>query len=144
MKTVRDIMTSEAHCIAPDASLTEVAKLMGDLDVGSFPVCENDRLTGMITDRDITVRAVARGADPEKTTVREAMTGGIVYIFEDQDVEEAARLFEAKKIRRLPVLSRAKRLVGIVSLGDLAVNASTSLGGEVLKEVSEPSHTQAT
>jgi CBS domain-containing protein len=143
MKTVRDIMTPEAHCIAPDTSLADVAKLMADLDVGSFPVCDNDRLIGMLTDRDITVRAVARGADPQKTTVREAMTGEIVYVFEDQDVEEAARLFEAKKIRRLPVLNRAKRLVGIISLGDLAVNASTSLGGEVLKEVSEPSHAHA-
>ncbi len=142
MKTVRDIMTSEAHCIEPDTPLVEVAKLMGDLDVGSFPVCDHDRLTGMITDRDITVRAVGRGADPQKATVREAMTQEIVYIFEDQDVEEAARLFEAKKIRRLPVLNREKRLVGIVSLGDLAVNAGTSLGGEVLKEVSEPSHAQ--
>ncbi len=140
MKTVRDIMTSDAHCVPSDTSLAEAAKLMGDLDVGSFPICENDRLIGMITDRDITVRAVASGADPQKTTVREAMTHEVVYIFEDQDVEEASRLFEAKKIRRLPVLNRAKRLVGIVSVGDLAVNASTSLGGEVLKEVSEPSH----
>ena len=143
MKTVRDIMTTEAHCIAPDETLAEVAKLMGDLDVGSFPVCDNDRLIGMITDRDIAVRAVARGEDPQKATAREVMTPEIVYVFDDQDVEEAARLFEAKKIRRLPVLSRAKRLVGIISIGDLAVNASTSLGGEVLKEVSEPSHAQA-
>jgi CBS domain-containing protein len=143
MKKVRDIMTSGARCIAPDTTLTEAAKLMGELDVGALPVCHDDRLAGMVTDRDIAVRAVAQGRDPGKTTVRETMTEGIVFIYEDNDVEEAARLFEAKRIRRLPVLNREKRLVGIVSLGDLAVNAGAGLGGEALKEVSEPSHAHA-
>ena len=143
MKTVHDIMTSGPRCVAPDTTLTEAAKLMDELDVGSLPICDNDRLTGILTDRDIALRAVARGSDPQKTKVKDAMTKGIAYIFEDQDVEEAARLFESKKIRRLPVLNREKRLVGIVSLGDLAVNAGAGLGGEALKEVSEPSHAPA-
>lgn len=136
-------MTSDARCVAPDTKLTEAAKLMGELDVGALPVCDNDRLAGMITDRDIAVRAVARGCDPNQTMVQDAMTAGIVFIYEDQDVEEAARLFETKRIRRLPVLNREKRMVGIISLGDLAINASSGLGGEALKEISEPSRAHA-
>lgn len=140
MKKVKDIMTSGAICVAPDESLTEAARMMGELDVGALPICDNDRLAGMITDRDIAVRAIGQGRDPKTTKVRDAMSDGIVYVYEDQDVEEAARLFETKQIRRLPVLNRAKRMVGIVSLGDLAVNGGTSIGGEALKEVSEPTH----
>ena len=113
---------------------------MRDLDVGAVPICQNDRIAGMLTDRDITIRAVAEGRDPNRTTVREAMSEGIVYVFEDQDVDEVARTFEQKQIRRVPVLNREKRLVGIVSLGDLAVEASAGLGGEALKEVSQPLH----
>jgi CBS domain-containing protein len=143
MKKVRDIMTSGPRCVAPDTNLTEAAKLMAELDVGALPVCSKDQLAGMITDRDIAVRAVAQGRDPNQTKVREAMSGGIVFIYDDDDVEEAARLFETKRIRRLPVLNRDKRMVGIISLGDLAVNASAGLGGEALKEVSEPSHAHA-
>ena len=135
-------MTSGVRCVAPDTKLTAAAKLMGELDVGALPVCDNDRLAGMVTDRDIAVRAVAQGRDPNQTTVQDVMTGGIVFIYEDDDVEEAARLFETKRIRRLPVLNRDKRMVGIISLGDLAVNAGAGLGGEALKEVSEPSHAQ--
>jgi CBS domain-containing protein len=143
MKTVKDIMTSGAICVGPNENLTEAARMMGELDVGALPICDNDRLAGMITDRDITVRAVGQGRDPQTTKVRDAMSEGIVFIYEDQDVEEAARIFETKKIRRLPVLNRAKRMVGIVSLGDLAVNGGTSISGEALKEVSEPSHSHA-
>src|SRR5687767_5745939 len=137
MKKIREIMTADARCVAPETKLTEAAKLMAELDVGALPVCSHDRLAGMVTDRDIAVRAIAHGRDPNQTTVRDVMTGGIVFIYEDEDVEEAARLFETKRIRRLPVLNREKRMVGIISLGDLAVNASTSLSGEALKEVSE-------
>ena len=141
---IRDIMTSNVRCITPETSLKEAAKLMSDLDVGALPICDHDRLAGMLTDRDIAVKGVARGCDPEKTQARDAMTGGIVFIYDDQEVGEAARLFETKQIRRLPVLNRKKRMVGIVSLGDLAVNASETLGGEALKGVSVPSHAHAT
>jgi len=96
-------------------------------------------LVGMLTDRDITVRAVAKGCDPKTTTVREAMTPNIAYSFEDQDVQEAVRIMEECQIRRLPILNRHKRLVGIVSLGDLAVSTGEQArAGEVLKHVSEP------
>lgn len=140
---VRDIMTSNVRCIGPETSLKEAATLMNDLDVGALPICDHDRLAGMLTDRDIAVRGVARGCDPGTTHAREAMTEGIVFVYDDQDVGEAARLFETKQIRRLPVLNHQKKMVGIVSIGDLAVNAGEALGGEALKEVSQPSHAHA-
>jgi CBS domain-containing protein len=112
---------------------------MQQLDIGPLPVCDGDRVVGMLTDRDITVRAVAEGRDPRTTTVRDVMTPDLVYGFEDQDIQDATRLMEQHQIRRLPVLNRAKRLVGMVSLGDLAVRAGNPpLAGEVLEQVSEP------
>jgi len=104
-----------------------------------MPVCGQDRLVGILTDRDITVRAIAEGCDPKTTKVREAMTEEIFYCFEDQDVHEAAKMMEEKQIRRLLVLNRDKRLVGIVSLGDLAVQTGDrTKAGTVLEGVSEP------
>jgi CBS domain-containing protein len=137
---ISEIMTADARCISPNVSVTAAARLMRDLDVGSLPVCENDRVTGLITDRDIAIRAVAEARDPEGTPVRAVMSSEIVYALEDQDVEDVARLMEVKQIRRLPVLSREKRLVGIVSLGDLAVEAGMALSGEALQEISRPVH----
>jgi CBS domain-containing protein len=116
---------------------------MRQLDVGSLPVCENERLVGMLTDRDITVRCVSEGFDPRTDLVREVMTPQVVYCFEDQDVTEAAKLMKEKQIRRLAVLNRQKRLTGIVSLGDLAVEAGNEqLAGETLEGISEPSSPQ--
>lgn len=136
---LKDIMTPEVEVIAPDATIQEAARKMQRLDVGPLPVCDGDRLIGMLTDRDITIRAVAEGCDPTTTSVREAMTPDIVYCFEDQDVQEAARLMEQYQIRRLPILNRDKRLVGIVSLGDMAVSTSEpQQAGAVLGQVSEP------
>jgi CBS domain-containing protein len=137
---IKDIMTANPECIRPDATIQEAACRMRDLDVGSLPVCgENDRLVGMITDRDISVRAVAEGKDPKTTPVREAMTRDVIYCFEDQNVQEAARMMQERRIRRLVVLNRDKRLAGIVSLGDLAVETGDrQTAGEVLQDVSEP------
>ncbi|HEY0945128.1 MAG TPA: CBS domain-containing protein [Opitutaceae bacterium] len=132
-------MTTDARCVGPHASLVEAAYLMRQLNVGAVPVCDNNRLAGMLTDRDITVRVVADGRDPSRTTVRDAMSPGIVYVYDDQNVDEAAHVMEEHQIRRLPVLNRDKRLVGIVSLGDVAVQTSARLSGEALKEVSQPS-----
>jgi len=102
-------------------------------------VCENDRLVGMVTDRDITVRAVAEGCDPRTATVKEVMTPDVFYCFEDQDVQQAANLMKQNQVRRLVVLNRDKRLVGIVSLGDLAVETGDEhLTGRTLEEVSLP------
>jgi CBS domain-containing protein len=117
MKT-RDVMTWGVECVSPDTSLQEAARKMRDLDVGPLPVCDNDRLAGVLTDRDITVRATAEGRDPRTTMVRDVMTPDPVYCFEDQEVHEAARLMEEKHIRRLLVLNRQKHLVGIMSLVD--------------------------
>jgi CBS domain-containing protein len=113
---------------------------MRNLDIGALPVCgDNDRLVGIITDRDITIRATAGCCDPAGTCVSDVMTPGIIYVFEDQDVTEAAHLMEENQIRRLVVLNQDKRLVGIVSLGDLAVKAGDDeLSGEALELVSEP------
>ncbi len=137
---VKDVMTAGAKCVAPSGSLQEAARTMKLLDVGSLPVCgDDDRLAGMITDRDIIVRAVAEGLDPRATTVQDVMTPDVAYCFEDQDVRDAARLMQDRQIRRLVVLDRGKRLVGIVSLGDLAVQTGDEqMAGETLEQVSEP------
>jgi CBS domain-containing protein len=136
---IRELMTEGAECTRPDATLQEAAQRMKELDVGSLPVCENDRLAGMLTDRDIVVRSVAEGHDPSRHRVRDAMTEELFYAFEDQDVEELTKIMKQKQIRRVPILSREKRLVGIVSLGDLAVDTDNSgQAGEALEEISEP------
>jgi CBS domain-containing protein len=136
---LKEMMTPHVDVIAPEATIREAAEKMSHLDIGPLPVCEGERLVGMVTDRDITVRAVAEGRDPVTTMVREVMTPDVVYGFDDQDMQDAARLMEQYQIRRLPVLNRRKQLVGIVALGDLAVHpGQQSLAGEVLEQVSEP------
>src|SRR4030081_3720045 len=110
---VKDLMTRSVECTRPDASLREAADKMKALDIGALPVCENDRLVGMLTDRDITVRATAEALPPGLGQVRDIMTPEVIYCFEDQGVAEAARLMEEKRVRRLLVLNRDKRLVGI-------------------------------
>jgi CBS domain-containing protein len=140
---VKDVMTSNVEVIHPDATLQDSAKKMKDLDVGSLPVCDGQQLVGTITDRDIVVRAIAEGRSPTSTPVRMAMTPEAIYCFEDQTVEEAAKLMKEKQIRRLPILNRNKQLVGIVSLGDLAVDTSDeTMIGETLTKVSEPAQPQ--
>jgi CBS domain-containing protein len=136
---VRDVMTHGAECVAPSASLQEAARKMKNLDVGPLPVCEGDRLVGMITDRDITVRGTAEGCDPRTTRVRDVLTPDVVYCFENQDVKDAARLMAENQVRRLVVLNEAKRLVGIVSLGDLALESGDAgLSARTLEDVSLP------
>src|SRR5438876_10675455 len=118
---VSDVMTRGVECTRPDATLQEAAAKMKSLDVGPLPVCDNDRLVGMVTDRDITVRAAAEGEAPADVRVRDVMTPEVVYCFEDALVVDAALLMQQKQVRRLAVLDRDNRLVGIVSQGDLAV-----------------------
>jgi CBS domain-containing protein len=140
---VHEIMTAHPRCIAPDNTLVEAAGLMRELDVGALPICDNDRLAGMVTDRDMVLRGTADGRDPNSATVREVMSEGIFYVFADQEVEEAARIMEEKQIRRLPVLNREKRLVGIVSLGDVATSSNPAFSGTALRDVSQPNHPSA-
>jgi CBS domain-containing protein len=136
-----EIMSRDVRCLPPDATLHEAAKLMAEGDFGAVPVCEDDHLAGMVTDRDIVVRGVATGAKPDQATLREVMSPRITFCFDDQSVEDAAQLMEERQIRRLPILSRDKRLIGIVSLGDIAVEfRRDALTGEVLERVSEPAH----
>ena len=137
---VHDVMTRGVQWVSPGESIARAAERMKELNVGSLPICgENDKLAGMVTDRDITVRATARSREPQTTTVGEIMTPGVVYCFDDQRIEEAAQLMEQHQVRRLPVVNRDKRLVGIVSLGDLAVkNRDDRLSGEALERISEP------
>jgi CBS domain-containing protein len=141
---LRDMMTAKIEDIPADATLMQAAEKMKLLDIGAIPVRENDRLVGMITDRDIAVRAVAEGRDPKKMSVREAMSRDICFCYEDESVESAAKLMEEKQIRRLPVFDRSERAIGIVSLGDLAIrNHDDRLSGEVLQRVSKPSQPNA-
>lgn len=136
---IREIMTCDVEVVDPNASLQAAARKMKDLDVGSLPVCDGERLLGMITDRDITIRATAEGRDPASTAVCDTMSSGITYCFEDQPVHEAAQLMEEKQIRRLPILNRQKQLVGIVSLGDLAVDGGNRMvAGEAITQISQP------
>src|SRR5690242_16528286 len=131
---LKEIMTRHVECINPEDTLARAAERMRDLDVGCLPVCGgDDRLAGVITDRDITIRGTAEGRDPETTRIEDIMTPDISYCFENDSVDEAARIMEEMQIRRLVVLNRDKRLVGIVSLGDLAVKSGNQrLSAEAL------------
>jgi len=137
---VKEVMTQCVECARPNDSIATAAEKMKNLDVGALPVCgDNDRLVGMITDRDITIRATADCCDPRRTCVRDVMTPDIVYLFEDEDVIAASRLMQENQIRRVVVLNHDKRLTGIVSLGDLAVDThDEALVGATLEAVSEP------
>jgi CBS domain-containing protein len=136
---LRDIMTRNVEVVSDDATLKEAATKMKTLDVGLIPVCDGNRLKGILTDRDITIRATADGRDPNKTKVADIMSTDIAYCLEDQEVADAVSLMEARQIRRLPVLNRDKCLIGIVSLGDIAVHAGdTDMAGETLQEISQP------
>lgn len=135
---VKEVMSRDVFCTMPDIPLDKAAGKMKELNVGSLPVCDNERLVGMLTDRDIVIRATAAGKNPSDTTVAEAMTHGVHWCFEEDSLEKAAEKMENKKIRRLAILDRKKKLVGIVSLGDLAVRAGKEKACEILEEVSRP------
>ena len=142
---LRDVMTTDVNLTDPSAPLKDAATAMRDGDFGLLPVGENDRLIGTITDRDIAVRAVAAGKDPNTTRVRDAMSEGVVYAYEDQSVGEAAAIMADRQIRRLPVLDRDKRLAGIVALADLAVEApSDKPAAEALEGISRDTRSGAT
>jgi CBS domain-containing protein len=131
-------MTREVRLARPDQTIREAASLMAQLDVGALPVEEDDRLVGMITDRDIAVRAVGQGRGPD-TPIRDVMSRDVKYCFEDQSVDEVTRNMADIRVRRLPVVNRDKRLVGILSLGDLAIDASAQdEAGEALGGISRP------
>ena len=133
---VSEAMTREVRIASPGQSIRDVAKIMADIDAGAVPVGENDRLVGMITDRDIAIRAVAAGKGPD-TPVREVMSTEVKYVFDDEDLEHVAKNMGDMQVRRLPVVNRDKRLVGIVSLGDVAVNEDKRTSGKAIADVSQ-------
>jgi CBS domain-containing protein len=137
---VKDVMTKGVEVIRPNDMLQQAARMMKILDIGSLPVCDGDKVVGMLTDRDITIRATAEGLDPTQTRVRDVMSTDVVTVLEDQDIKEAAELMQSKQIRRVLVLNLDKRLVGMLSLGDLARHVpDPKVTGVTLEEVSTPS-----
>ena len=135
---VKDAMTKDVRMTKPNQRICDAALLMAELDIGVLPVEENDRLVGMITDRDIAVRAVAEGRGPD-TPIREIMSREVLYCFDDQTVDEVSQNMADKRVRRLPVMNRQKRLVGILSLGDLAqYEQALDEAGEALGGISRP------
>jgi CBS domain-containing protein len=140
MLQIKDVMTPQAEVISPDTTTEDAASLMKTLDIGVLPVCDAEGLVGILTDRDLVVRVLAAARDPKAMLVGEAMTPSVVYCFEDDDVEHAAAIMAGQQIRRLPVLDKTRRLVGIVSVGDIAVHDQDHhLTGKVLEDVSQPS-----
>ena len=133
---VKDAMHKGAEWVTPQTAVADVAQRMRDLDIGAIPVGENDRLIGMVTDRDITCRGVANGKDCAKVTARDIMSKGIFYCNDTEELEDALRIMEQKQVRRLPVINDKKRMVGMLSLGDIAHAASHELSGEVTAAVS--------
>lgn len=132
-----DLMTANPQTIGPDDTLRRAAELMDELDVGVLPVCEGERLTGVVTDRDITVRATAAGQAPNETKVAEVMTADLRWCFEDEEVDEVERLMREAQIRRIPVLNRDRKLTGMLSLGELAAKGARD-GRVTLDVISQP------
>ena len=132
---VADVMSREVKLVSPDDNVRQVAQIMREADTGILPVAEGDRLIGMLTDRDVTVRLVAEGRDPGQTKVRDVMTADIRYVFEDEDLEHVAENMAEQQVRRLPVMNRQKRLVGVVSLGDMAKGRQSPLAGRALSGI---------
>ena len=141
---VSELMTADVRVANPEETIQQAAHTMASLDAGVLPVGEKDHLIGMITDRDIAIRGIAQGKGPN-AKVREVMTEDVKYCFDDQDIEEITRNMADIQVRRLPVLNRNKRLVGILSLGDIALNRDGKVAGEALRGISRPGgeHTQS-
>jgi len=136
---VAEVMTRNPEVIRPDTIIKQAAETMKKLDVGLLPVCDGERLVGMLSDRDITIRGTAAGLDPAKTRAEQIMTREVAYCLDDKEIKEAVRIMEEKQIRRLPIVNHEKKLVGVVSLGDIAVRTGNQrLAGKVVREVSEP------
>ena len=136
---VREIMTRDPESLRPESTVTDAARLMDRLDVGAMPVADGRKLAGLVTDRDIVVRSVAKGIDPTEATVDTVATREVATCFEDDDVRDLRQLMKEKQIRRVPVLSRDRDLVGIVALADLALETDEATSGDVLETVSRPS-----
>lgn len=134
---VSDAMHRKADWASADTPIAEIARMMAKDDIGAVPIGDNDRLVGMLTDRDIAVRVVAEGRDPKRTRAADVMTKGVIWCRSSASVEDAIHVMDQKRIRRLPVIDENKRLVGMLSLGDIAHSVSRELSGEILHAVAE-------
>jgi CBS domain-containing protein len=138
MQQLKDVMSRDVKMVTPETTIREAAQQMRDGDFGMLPVAENDRMIGAISDRDIAIRAIADDKGPT-TAVREVMSEGICWAYEDDSVEQGATIMSERQVRRLPIVNRDKRLVGIVSLGDFAVDsADIEPAAEALSGISQP------
>jgi CBS domain-containing protein len=141
----KKIMTPDVECISPDVRIQDVAKKMKSGDVGFLPVCESDRLVGTVTDRDIVLRVIAEGRDISHCTARDVMTNDVFWCYEDQTADEIGDYMAEKEIRRVLILNRDKRLVGVISIGDLAqARGEQEKAGETIKEITEAPSSEAT
>ena len=140
---VSEAMSRDVRVASPQQRISEAAKIMDEIDAGALPVGENDKLVGMITDRDIAIRAVAKGKGPE-TPVREVMTGDIKYCYDDEELDHVSRNMADLQVKRLPVVNRDKRLVGILALGDIAGKAGSRVTGRAVEGISRPGGKHAT
>jgi CBS domain-containing protein len=134
---IREIMTSNPSSIEPSSPIAEAARIMKQEDAGVVPVTENGRLSGMVTDRDIAIRVVAEGKDPQSTTVREVASTDLVTVDPEQDLDEALRLMAQHQVRRLPVVEEDGRLVGVLAQADIAREGDDKQTGQVVQEISE-------
>jgi CBS domain-containing protein len=135
---IKQIMSRNVEWVRPTTPIAKAAEKMRELDIGFLPVCDNDRLVGTVTDRDIAVRSVAQGRDPRLAPVSEIMTTSVFYSYEDEEIDAVGRHMQEREVRRMMILSREKKLVGVVSLGDIAKTSGESeLAGETLGEIAE-------
>lgn len=139
VKKVRDVMTAVVEWLEPHETVEEAARKMKALDIGAMPVCEGERVVGALTDRDITLRVTAEGRDPSRTEVGEVMTADVICADEDQDVLDVADLMKEHRVRRIPIVDRHRRLVGMVSLGKLAKTLDETFVGGILRGLNGPS-----
>src|SRR5262245_3322834 len=133
---VSEIMTTNVECVAPDSRVADLASRMKALDIGFLAVCENDRIAGTVTDRDIVIRVISERRDVNATTARDVMSKDVVWCFEDEDVKTVAQKMREEEVRRVLILSRGKRLVGVVSIGDIS-KVEEKESGKTLKDITE-------
>ncbi|MDO9438114.1 CBS domain-containing protein [Hydrogenophaga sp.] len=139
MKQVKDVMTSGVRTLSPNDTVVLAAQAMEELDIGSLPVCDGSRIVGMVTDRDIVLRVVAQDLAPKSTPLQNVMSTQVEWVFEDESLDNVTARMQQLQIRRLPVMDRENRLVGMLSLGDLASKGSPDQAGAALADISEPS-----
>lgn len=135
---LKDIMTPDVATVGPETNVREAAAKMAERDIGSLPVCDGRKVLGQVTDRDITIKVIAEGMNPEQVMVADIMTSPVIWAYEDMSVDEAAEMMQDHQIRRLIVIDHDKNLTGIVAVGDIAVRASDALVGETVEQISKP------